>query len=357
MTQQSVSISQSVSTQQSTPVDVDMRHDGRMREMRSKVPFMGSEPGGWAGYGLACASLALSMSLVGAYVALSKPLLAAFPVFLLAWLRFGIGALAMLHWLKKPLDEPQLDTRTHAWLFLQSLFGNFLFSIFMLYGMRMTGAVTAGIIMAAIPAAVALLGRLFLGETMGARTLWAITLAVAGLVLAHVASTPTTELMAAEANSPALLGALLLIAAVFCEALYVVIGKKLTHSLRATRISALINLWGFALTTPLGLLQAFAFDFFAVGIGHWALLLFYALAASVWTVWLWMTGLRRIPVGRSGVFTVFLPISAALMGWLALDEQIFAMQWLAFAVALLGVMLATSPAPAKHSDTVEPASR
>ena len=45
---------------------------------------------------LAYACLALSMSLVGSYVALSKPLVAAIPVFLLAWLRFGIGGLAML---------------------------------------------------------------------------------------------------------------------------------------------------------------------------------------------------------------------------------------------------------------------
>ena len=54
---------------------------------------------------VAYACLALSMSLVGSYVALSKPLVAVFPVFLLAWLRFGIGGAAMLHWLKKPAGE------------------------------------------------------------------------------------------------------------------------------------------------------------------------------------------------------------------------------------------------------------
>ena len=57
---------------------------------------------------LAYACLALSMSLVGSYVALSKPLVAAIPVFLLAWLRFGIGGLAMLHWLRKPPTEPPM---------------------------------------------------------------------------------------------------------------------------------------------------------------------------------------------------------------------------------------------------------
>ena len=48
-------------------------------------------PSRWLAYG----SLALSMTLVGSYVALSKPLVAALGVFLLAWLRFGIGGLAM----------------------------------------------------------------------------------------------------------------------------------------------------------------------------------------------------------------------------------------------------------------------
>ena len=50
--------------------------------------------------------LALSMTLVGSYVALSKPLAAVLPVFLLAWMRFGIGTVAMRHWLRKPAGEP-----------------------------------------------------------------------------------------------------------------------------------------------------------------------------------------------------------------------------------------------------------
>jgi len=63
--------------------------------------------------------LALSMSLVGGYVALSKPLVAAFPVLLLAWLRFGIAALAMPHWLKRTPDEPPMTARTR-WLVLNT---------------------------------------------------------------------------------------------------------------------------------------------------------------------------------------------------------------------------------------------
>ena len=119
---------------------------------------------------MAYACLALSMSLVGSYVALSKPLVAAFPVFLLAWLRFGIGGLAMAHWLRKPADEPRMTSQTRMLVFLESFLGNFLFSICMLFGVSMTSAVSAGVIMAAIPAVVAVLSWLFLGESVSRRT-------------------------------------------------------------------------------------------------------------------------------------------------------------------------------------------
>jgi drug/metabolite transporter (DMT)-like permease len=43
------------------------------------------------------------------------------------------------------------------------------------------------------------------------------------------------------------------------------------------------------------------------------------------------------------VFTVLLPISAALVGVLVLGEPLGGLQVLAFAIALLGVLLATLP--------------
>ena len=302
---------------------------------------------------VACACLALSMSLVGSYVALSKPLVAALPVFLLAWLRFGIGGVAMLHWLKKPADEKPLTSQTKKLLFLESFLGNFLFSICMLFGVSMTSAVTAGVVMATIPAAVALMSWTFLGERIGLRTWAAVACAVLGVtlvslskqeLLAHVSNGLEADL----SHKNAVLGTFLLVCAVLCEAAYAVIGKKLVGALSPKRISALINLWGFALVTPLGLWAAWQFDFSSVGAPSWLLLVFYSLAASVWTVWLWMTGLKTIDAGKAGVFTVFLPVSAAAVGVVFLGETLSGLQALAFGVALLGVMLATLPSKNKQ---------
>ncbi|WP_028601275.1 DMT family transporter [Ottowia thiooxydans] len=287
------------------------------------------------------ACLALSMTLVGSYVALSKPLAAVFPVLLLAWLRFGIGGAAMLHWLKKPQDEPPMTAQVKRLLFLESFLGNFLFTLCMISGVKLTTAVSAGVIMAAIPAAVALLSWAFLRERVPPRVWGGVVCAVLGIGLLSLSNSgPASE---ASGQGKAWLGNLLLLAAVFCEASYAVIGKKLTGSLGPRRITSLINLWGFVLTLPFGLWLAWGFDFRAVNASTWMLLLFYSLAACMWTVWLWMTGLKSVPAAQAGVFTVMLPISAALVGVVVLGEQLTGTQVLAFCIALAGVVLATLP--------------
>jgi len=280
--------------------------------------------------------LALAMAIVGAYVGFSKALVVIFPVFLLAWLRFAIAAVAMAPWLRRPASEAPLDTRTHRLLFLESFFGNFLFSICMLAGVYRSSALAAGVIMAAIPAVVAVLSWVLLGERPGGRVMLGIACAIAGIALVAFARDAEGELA-----SGSLLGALLLLGAVFCEALYVVRGKKLSARVGPKRISALINLWGLALVTPLALWQLPGFAWNFIPRQSYVLLVAYAISASVLTVWLWMTGLKHVPASSAGVFTVFLPISAAAVGVAFLGEQFTPAQAAAFALALVGVVLAS----------------
>jgi drug/metabolite transporter (DMT)-like permease len=285
-------------------------------------------------------SLAASMALVGCYVATSKLLVAVFPVLLLAWLRFGIAALAMASWVKRPAGEPPLSPRDRKLLFFESFLGNFLFSICMLYGVAMTSALAAGVTMASLPAAVALLSRGVLHEHIRPRVWMAIACAALGIALLALARHDSSGVSGA-AVSP--WGYALLLGAVFCEAAYVVIGKQLTGAVSPRRISALINLWGLALVTPLGLWQALSFDFAAVTPRSWLVLVFYAVAASIVSVWLWMRGLRHVPSSQAGVFSVLLPVSAAAVGIGVLGEGFGAAHVAAFVLALIGLLLATWP--------------
>jgi len=287
---------------------------------------------------LSYTALAASMALVGSYVGLSKLLVAVFPVFLLAWLRFGIAAVAMAPWLKRPPGEAPLSPRDRRLLFWESFLGNFMFSVCMLFGVALSSAVAAGVVMAGIPAAVAVLSRIFLGERVSRRVAAGIACAVGGIGWLSL-----SKASGADEGPQALYGHVLLVAAVLCEASYVVIGKQLTGQVSAKRISALINLWGLVLVTPFGLWMAWSFPFATVGLPTWGLLVFYAIAASMITVWLWMTGLKHVPAASAGVFTVMLPISAAAVGVLLLGEPFSTAQAGAFGLAVLGLVLATWP--------------
>lgn len=301
----------------------------------------------WAAY----ACLIASMSLVGSYVALTKPLVLAIPVLLLAWLRFGIAAVAMLTWLKKPHGEPSMDLKTKKLLFLESFLGNFLFSIFMLFGVSMTSTVSAGIILSAIPAVTAVMSWYFLKETISKRVIAGIGCAITGIALLStsklglpVDAVVTNPLSAKPHESlQHILGNILVFGAVLCEAAYIVIGKRLTTEVSPKRIAAIINLVGLILMTPFGIYYALAFQFATVAATSWFLLLFYALAASVGTVWLWMTGIKTIPAAKAGVFSVMLPITAACIGVFLFNEDFSMVQGIAFTFALVGLLLATTP--------------
>ena len=116
----------------------------------------------------------------------SKLLVAALPVFLLAWFRFpGLRRWRWRTGCRAGADEAPLDARLSRWLvFLESFSATSSSRSACCFGMREGDRhFGPGVIMVGIPATVALLSWLFLRETLSARMLGAIALAVAGVVL------------------------------------------------------------------------------------------------------------------------------------------------------------------------------
>ena len=275
------------------------------------------------------------MAVVGSYVALSKPLAEAIPIFLLAALRFGIAAVVMLPWTRTAPGDEKPSARDWRLLFLQSFFGNFLFSICMLNGVALTSASAAGIILSTMPAVVAAMSAIFLGEKLTSRTIAAVSLAVGGIAVLQF-----TRAGAAHADSEHVtLGNLLVFASVCCEAIYVIIGKQLRATMSAMRISALINLFGLLLILPFGVWQARTFDFGLLGPGLWMLLVYYAIAASTLSTWLLLTGLKFVPANHAGVFAVALPVASTSIAVAVLGETLTAGHLIGFACAVAGILL------------------
>jgi drug/metabolite transporter (DMT)-like permease len=280
------------------------------------------------------------MAVAGSYVALAKPLAEAMPIFLLATLRFGIAAVVMIPWTRAGDADARPTARDWRLLFLQSFFGQFLFSLCMLNGVALTSASAAGIILSTLPAVVAVLSAIFLREKLTPRAIAAVALAVVGIAVLQLTRAGATG----AGSDHVILGNLLVFASVCCEATYVIIGKRLAARLSAMRISALINLFGLALILPFGLWQARAYDFGALGPGLWALLVYYAIAASILSTWLWLTGLKVVPANHAGVFSVALPLSSTLVAVAVLGETLTLGHFVAFACAVAGIVLiATAP--------------
>jgi drug/metabolite transporter (DMT)-like permease len=283
--------------------------------------------------------LIAGMSTVGAYVGFSKVIVATVPVFLLATIRFGIAVVAMLPW-TFPRGGLALMRSNAATLVAESVFGNFLFSICMLSGVARTSATAAGLIMSMLPAAVAVFSLIALRERIDRRTSIAVLLAVVGvssLTLGRTGVATTVDVL-----DTALAGDALMVGAVCCEAIYVVLGKRLTNaSIGPMQISAWINIVGFVLMLPFGIWQGSHFNFALITPLLWTLIVVYAIAASVLSTWLWLSGLKHVPAGKAGVFTTALPITSALVGIAFLGEQPTIAYAIAFVCAIIGIALVT----------------
>src|SRR5262249_3445834 len=136
-------------------------------------------------------------------------------------------------------------------LTLMSLLGMLGFTVLMFEGLKRTAAADAGIITAALPAVVAVLGVALVGDRLSRMQGAAVALAVAGLGLVQATG--------AQVGTATLVGNLLVVAAVLCEAAFVVLGKRLAPPYQPLRLSLGANLVGLAMSIPL-LLAAPPFD-------------------------------------------------------------------------------------------------
>jgi drug/metabolite transporter (DMT)-like permease len=280
--------------------------------------------------------LALSMALVGANVAVAKLLADSLPIALIAGLRCAL-AVALLWPLARAMEGRVAVSRGLLWnLAAQAAFGTVVYNAGLLAGLRLTTALEAGLILATLPAVVAMGGALWLRERLPPRQWAAVALAAFGmgaLTLARVSG---------EASG-SLLGNLLVFGGVCGEAMYVLLAKRMAG--RVPVVTATFWMQGFSVV----LLLPFCLPV-AGGVATLAdpsvsgLLVFHSLTSSVLCLLLWYAGLRRAPAGIAGVFTAFLPATAAVFAILVLGEAFTAIHAAGFVLLMGSLLLATWPA-------------
>ena len=278
---------------------------------------------------LAALLLVAAMALTGANVAFGKAIVAAIPVYVFVLFRFAVASLALGPMARGEPGPKLSDMNRGQWrdLALMALLGMVGFTVLMLEGLKRTAAADAGIITATLPAVVAALGVLFAGDRLSRMQFLAVALAVAGLVLVQATS--------AAGGSATLVGNLLVVGAVLCEASFVILGKRLALG---------ANLAGLVLAIPLALLDAPSFHAGSVALEVWLLGTWYALSASVLCLWLWYGGLPYVDTWLAGLATAAMPVAALATSALYLGEAIGPARLMGATLVIAGIALgALSP--------------
>ncbi len=295
---------------------------------------------------VAYSQLALSMFLVGANIAVGKYIVQELPVFLFSELRFLIALLFLVPMLLVNERKMVNVTKKHmGYLFLQSFFGVFLFSVLMLYGVRFTSATSAGIITSTVPAAITVLSCFLLKERASLTQVFSVCLAVMGIAI-------ITFQGKSVGQENTLMGNTLIIGAVISEALFTIYAKKLSNVLRPIQMAVGVNLIGFFLFFPFAVNEALSFYFSKISVMMWVTVVYYAITASVLSFVLWYRGVSKVNANVAGLYTGFMPVAATLVSILFLGESFGYSQLTGIASVLVAIYIGTNNSTNVKADKV-----
>lgn len=297
---------------------------------------------------MAYLELSSAMIIVGSTVVVGKVITSSFPVFLASGLRFAISSMILLPMLLKAnAGFPALRRKDVSILFLQSFAGNFLFSIFLLYGLRLTSAAESGIIIGTTSVVIGLISFLFLREKMAWSSSAGVVLATFGVVVINVLGGS----LHVEQGSKPILGNLLVLGAVIGEALWTILGKVVSGKVTSLTIASLTSFFGLLMFLPFAIYEARSFDFSAVSTAGWIPIVYYGIG-TVGAYILWYRGVSKVSASTAGVFTGILSVSAIILSYMILKEPFLWSHWVGIFCVLLAIVLMTWGSPGtRHQQT------
>jgi len=279
---------------------------------------------------------ALAMIGVGSTVVVSKSIASGLPPFSATALRFAIAFplfVLVMRW--RGVRWPRLD-RHDTWLVIaQAGAGSVGYTVLLISGMKLASAADAGVIAGTLPAVSAVVAMLALGERPAPALIGAIVLATLGVLVCTVRIDDFTAPHAASS----LAGNALVFAAIVCEALFILLNRKLRTPVAPLPLSALMCGIGFAVAiVPACFESPWNVPFDASALTG---VLYYALVPTVAGFVPWYAGAARISGAEAGLMTALVPVSAVALAAVVLREPVSAAQLAGVACVLGAVLLAT----------------
>ncbi len=269
----------------------------------------------------------------GSFVAIKQALHYLSPVELLV-MRFGPAALAfalLLHWRQRAALAKLLRAEWRS-LCLMGLLGVIIYHLALNTGQQLIPAGTASLVMALNPAFTFLLSVMLLRERATWMQLLGLGVAFVGLfIIVRFASGNQTDFNY-------LRGVLITLIAPISWAAYTVISRPLAARyppLAVTGLGTILGALPILVTARPSLVHGLA----VMPWDGWASIAFLSLLATVGGVTAWVMALEHLEASRVGVFIYLVPLWAALLSQLLLDEPLTLSLLVGAVVIIGGVMM------------------
>lgn len=277
---------------------------------------------------------ALAMVTVGSTVVASKIIATGLPPFTATALRFAMAlpVFLVLCWLLR-VRLPRVGRRDAFLLLLQACAGSVGYTVLLISGTALTSAATAGVLVGTLPIVSAAFAVVALGERLTRRLMAAIFLAAIGVVAASGIAMPATGALLGAGQ---MLGVGLVLAAVACEALFILLNKRLRTPIAALPLSMLMCTLGLVFAGAAALLLEQPWQL-ALDSDALQAVLYYAMVPTVLGFVLWYAGAARVSGMEAALLAALAPASATLLASTILHEPITPHQF-AGLVCVLGAV-------------------
>jgi len=252
-----------------------------------------------------------------------------------AFLRF-VAALAILlpYYLFTERRRRRLDPRLLLLIAGLGITGVFGYNALFLWGLRTVHAGRAAIIVSGNPVFIALFSRLFFKEPLTWTTVAGVVLSLTGAAVVIGRGDPL-----APFTGEVSLGDAAIAGAMFTWVAYSLLGKKVMGRISPLAAVTLSCLAGALMLLPPALNAGLIEQAAGLSLTGWAAIVFLGvIATAMGFVWFYQ-GIQKMGASRAAVFVNFVPVSAAALGALILNEPVDASLLMGGALVLTGVAL------------------
>jgi drug/metabolite transporter (DMT)-like permease len=235
-----------------------------------------------------------------------------------------------------------MSGKDFLFLFVQALFGMFLFRMFLLTGLTLTSAGEAGILTGATPAITAVLARTILKEPLGGKEFIGILCTITGVFLIQGLFLPGNRF-----SMDHFAGNMLVLCAAGCESAFSILSRVFVRSSDSGGTSLLHPMVQTALVSAIAMILCLIPAMFenpltrlnAIGAGDWFALLWYGIFVTALAFIFWYAGIQRCNAVTAAAFSGMMPFTSLLLSVLLLDETAGSRLWAGGALVIAGIVL------------------